>query len=47
MTNRTAAPRGVVAASPHLAVIDHEGEFDFGLSLLIAGLENYVRHATT
>jgi len=32
----------VAAASPHLAVIDHMVEFDFGLSLLIAGLENYV-----
>jgi AcrR family transcriptional regulator len=35
----------VAAASPHLAVIDHGCEFDFGLSLFIAGLENYVRHS--
>jgi TetR/AcrR family transcriptional regulator, tetracycline repressor protein len=32
----------VAAASPHLAVIDHAVEFDFGLSLLIAGLESYL-----
>ncbi|QUR69824.1 TetR family transcriptional regulator [Mycobacterium spongiae] len=33
----------VAAAAPQLAVIDHIAEFDFGLSLLISGLEQ-VRH---
>jgi TetR/AcrR family tetracycline transcriptional repressor len=33
----------VVEAAPHLAICDHEEEFDFGLDLLITALERQLR----